>query len=130
VSRELFKGLLGKPFQWDGRGPDGYDCLGLCMEVYRRLGRYFPEIQSPADDYGVIDGMVTEKKIFFDRIEEPESYCLAIFALHPPYVSHIAVMLANLQSFIHVRRYHNVVISRLDRYWIQRLAGYYTVAAA
>jgi cell wall-associated NlpC family hydrolase len=129
-SRELFKNLLNKPFQWGGRGPDGYDCLGLCIEIYRRLGQYFPDIQSPGDDYGVIDGLVGEKKVFFERLAEPEAYCLATFAIQPPYVSHIAVMLENLQSFIHVRRNHNVVISKLDRYWQQRLAGFYKIAAA
>jgi cell wall-associated NlpC family hydrolase len=30
--------LLNKPYKLNGRGPDSYDCWGLVMEVYRRLG--------------------------------------------------------------------------------------------
>lgn len=32
-------GVLGAPFVWGGRGPDSYDCWGLVVEVYRRMGR-------------------------------------------------------------------------------------------
>lgn len=28
---------LGKPYVWGGEGPNGFDCSGLCMFVYRRL---------------------------------------------------------------------------------------------
>jgi len=30
--------LIGKPFQWQGRGPNAYDCWGLTLEVMSRLG--------------------------------------------------------------------------------------------
>ncbi len=31
---------LGKPFKAGGRGPDAFDCYGLCIDVYRTmLGR-------------------------------------------------------------------------------------------
>lgn len=36
---EIVKGELGKPFLWNGRGDDAYDCWGLVMRVYRLLGR-------------------------------------------------------------------------------------------
>lgn len=31
-------GVLGTPFKWCGRGPDGYDCWGLVVEVRKRMG--------------------------------------------------------------------------------------------
>jgi cell wall-associated NlpC family hydrolase len=31
--------LIGKPWKDLGRGPDGYDCWGVCIEAARRLGR-------------------------------------------------------------------------------------------
>ena len=36
--------LLGKPYKTHGRGPDGYDCYGLVIEVERRLGRELPDL--------------------------------------------------------------------------------------
>jgi cell wall-associated NlpC family hydrolase len=36
--------LIGKPYKKHGRGPDAYDCYGLCIEVSKRLGRELPEV--------------------------------------------------------------------------------------
>ena len=36
--------LLGKPYKLHGRGPDGYDCYGLVIEVEKRLGRVLPDL--------------------------------------------------------------------------------------
>lgn len=38
--------LLGKPFEKDARGPAAYDCVGLLLEIERRLGRTLPEYDS------------------------------------------------------------------------------------
>jgi cell wall-associated NlpC family hydrolase len=39
---QVVRGLVGKPFQWQGRGPDGYDCWGLVREALQRLGKVTP----------------------------------------------------------------------------------------
>tara|TARA_R100001086_G_scaffold249921_1_gene191834 strand:- start:247 stop:669 length:423 start_codon:yes stop_codon:yes gene_type:complete len=41
--------LIGVPFAYNGRGPDTYDCYGLNMEIYRRLGVKVPDVRSPTD---------------------------------------------------------------------------------
>ena len=30
--------LVGKPYIWGGQGPDGFDCSGLCIELYQSGG--------------------------------------------------------------------------------------------
>jgi hypothetical protein len=35
--------LIGKPYAHGARGPDAFDCWGLCAEVYRRAGIELPD---------------------------------------------------------------------------------------
>jgi len=35
--------LLAKPYQRGARGPDGYDCWGVVIEVGKRMGIDFPD---------------------------------------------------------------------------------------
>ena len=39
-----YNDLIGKPYKEKGRGPDGYDCYGLCIEVCKRFGTALPEM--------------------------------------------------------------------------------------
>lgn len=38
----MLREMVGKPFAWNGRGPDTYDCWGVVQAVLMRLGRPFP----------------------------------------------------------------------------------------
>lgn len=40
----IIRDLQGKPFRWQGRGPDAFDCWGLVIEVLARRG-----LPSPGD---------------------------------------------------------------------------------
>ena len=35
--------LIGKPYVHGARGPDAFDCWGLCAEIYRRMGKELPD---------------------------------------------------------------------------------------
>jgi cell wall-associated NlpC family hydrolase len=39
---DLINYLVGKPFSWNSRGPDSYDCWGLVLEVRRAIGLPVP----------------------------------------------------------------------------------------
>ena len=38
-----YSDLLGTPFRLWGRGKDGIDCLGVVIEIHRRLGNDIPD---------------------------------------------------------------------------------------
>ena len=48
--RLKYHDLIGKPFKEFGRGPDHYDCYGVCIEVSARGGEPIPDYGSvPCD---------------------------------------------------------------------------------
>jgi len=46
----LWIDLLGKPWRKDARGPDAYDCVGLLLEIARRLGYLIPAYASTVSE--------------------------------------------------------------------------------
>jgi len=120
-----YSDLIGKPFSYGGRGPFEYDCYGLAMEMYRRMGIDLPDYgSSPSASW--IHGKIMEKKPLFDELQGPEPFCLVTFTHRPPFTSHIGVVLENSNSFINIRAKTCVVIERLDSmFWKNRITGFY-----
>lgn len=120
----MFEDLLGKKFEYGGRGPDTYDCYGLCMEVYKRIGKDLPEFGF-ATKAEIIHEMIKTGKEYFEKIDTPEPYCLIAFYIRYPYVSHIGVMLEP-PYFIHILEKTQVTIERIDSpVWQRKIAGFY-----
>lgn len=119
--------LIGKPFKPLGRGPDSFDCWGLAMEVARRLGVELPDFAYGDDlDVTFLNGLITGNKDRILELGRPEPYCLAGFSLIPGYETHVGTVLEDCRRFIHIRRRHNVIISRLsDLFWRPRVRGFY-----
>lgn len=126
----MFDDLIGKPFETGARGPNKYDCYGLCIEVYKRIGKELP-------DYGFIEtaepdkisSLFDESRQNFVRIDKPKPYCLATFFIIKPYVSHIGIMLEDCNSFIHITRKRFVCIEKLDSpRWKNRIDGFWQYA--
>lgn len=115
--------LLGKQFAYAGRGPHVYDCWGLCCEIYSRLGRVLPDYNS-ASESEQIDAMIHNAKPHFVEIPHPIAYCMALFMIRPPYVSHIGIVLKDCQTFIHIMQKTSVCVERLED-WKKRIRGFY-----
>lgn len=117
--------LLGKEFKYGGRGPEAYDCYGLCIEVYRRRGKALPDFgSSPSASWQ--HRMIDEGKKLFIELKHPAPFCLVTFMLRPPYTTHIGVVLEDCCRFIHIQQKLQVVIERLDgQLWKNRITGYY-----
>jgi cell wall-associated NlpC family hydrolase len=118
--------LIGKPFEYGARGPDKYDCYGLCMEVYRRIGKELLDYGSD-EDFRIIQDKVNGNKKDFIRLEKPEPFCFVTFMILKPYVSHIGIVLEDCLSFIHVVRFKRFVcIEPLDSpRWRSRIDGFW-----
>ena len=143
--------LIGKPFMPGGRGPhgavisdpsvipakagiqsavnrtdNGYDCYGLVKEIYARLGIALPEYgyDSP-DNFSLIHQLIHGGKDLFEPLEKPEPFCVVLFTIRPPYISHIGVVLENCNSFIHIMEKVCVAVEKLDHpIWSRRIRGF------
>lgn len=117
--------LLGKRFEYGGVGLESFDCYGLVQELYKRRGVELPSFKSISDPE-LIHNSMSEGKELFQKIESPEAWCVVMFCVRPPYVSHVGVVLPNLYQFIHTMHKVNVCVERLDsNEWHHRIRGYY-----
>lgn len=127
-SKVTLQNLLSKQFEYGARGPNTFDCYGLVIEVYKRMGIQLKEFVSP-DDKGLINGIVEEGKIDFIEIHEPEPYCLVTFKTKGKFADHIGVVMPDRKSFIHCAEKKQVAIEKLDHlFWKKRIGGYYRYA--
>jgi len=110
----VFDDLLGKPFRLGGRGPNDYDCWGLCLELGRRVGLAFPNDFTPskACDQDALIRLHADED--FERLEKPEPFCVVTFRINQPYVDHCGFVLPDVNYFLHTMWGHNVMKQRMD----------------
>lgn len=117
--------LLGKEFEWGGRGPERFDCYGICIELARRNGQIIPD-SAWAEEPERIALLVeeTEEK-GFTRVDVPQAGDFVGFMLRPPFVSHIGYMVTQ-HEFLHITKGTRVSRERIDSLqWQRKVAGYY-----
>lgn len=118
--------LLGKRFEYGGTGPDTFDCKGLVFELYKRLNIKFPDYNSPScvlDQHTLFKYGLEHNTI---QIEKPEPYCMVMFRIKPPYVTHMGLVLEDCFRFIHIMPKSSVTVERLDNVlWVNKIAGLY-----
>ena len=122
----IYEDLLGLPYSYGARGPQAYDCWGLCLEVAKRVGIILPAVDSPDEEPAAICGLMDSMKIDFLKIPGPEPYAVVAFQILKPWVNHCGMVLEDKGRFIHIFRGRNVIIERLDQiYWKGRIEGFY-----
>jgi len=117
-----YEDLLGKKFEYGGRGPDVYDCWGLLMELYRRRGIVIPDYESPTD-WKEIAAMIGQEIVAWTECkEEPGATVLMRMASEPHHVG----MYLGMGRFIHIHQNRNggVCVDRVND-WKNRIVGYY-----
>ena len=121
--------LLYCHYEKGGCGPHGYDCWGLCREVYRRAGRNLPVYSDYLTRLDVASVICKVRDESGDFIEIPKPEYLAIILLMLGRNLHTGIVLED-GKFIHVMKNLNVSIERLDSLrFRQRIRGYYRYVA-
>jgi cell wall-associated NlpC family hydrolase len=113
----LWADLLGKPWQKDARGPDAYDCVGLLLEIERRLGRSVPEY---ASDIRVVASALAA----CDKVDIPlPGDAILIRSANPRW--HVAVV-CGAGWMLHAREGAGVLKERYNSFpWQARIEGFY-----
>ena len=120
--------LIGKPFENGGRGPDKYDCWGLCCEVYKIYGLKIPDYQIYCYDGERFDELFKNERSLWKKYDNPENApvpSIVAFRVSSKYINHAGIYIGN-GKFLHTRDKTGVVIERLDApQWRHRLEGIY-----
>jgi len=129
LSELCYTDLLGKPFRLGGRGPDFYDCWGICLELGRRVGLALPEDFTPNDTIEQDKSIRNRRDNDFVKLQEPKPYCIVTFMVTPPFIDHCGFVLEDCKHFIHIMRERSVAVQRLDhRILAKRIDGFYRYA--
>ena len=126
LSAHLYADLVGLPFVEGGRGPLGYDCVGLAREIQRRRGHTVPEFfSSEAELHRQIasGGFLSDCQ----RVSEPRAGCVALFKM-TGHEHHLGTMVSR-HRMVHTtaQTCAAVIESILGPLWERRIVGFYEV---
>lgn len=106
--------LIGKPFVDGGRGPKEFDCWGLAIEIFKRIGYNIPNFTVGAFKPEEIDKCIKEQRVYWKAIKEPQVGCLILMRLgRHQFVNHCGIYLGN-GLFIHTREKLGCCIDRIN----------------
>jgi cell wall-associated NlpC family hydrolase len=113
----LWFDLLGKPFASGARGPDAYDCVGLLIEIYRRMGITVPEWGSHVRE------LASARGLWMSVTEPIAGDAVLLRSDDPPW--HVAVVTGE-GWMIHAHPASGVVRERYNAFpWQARIEGFY-----
>lgn len=118
--------LLDKPFLLGSRGPDYYDCWGICLEIGKRVNINYPKFFTPADTKNQSESIQSVRDKDFIKLNKPEPFCIVTFKITPPFVDHCGIIMSDCRHFLHIMINHSVALQRLDnRILSPRIEGFY-----
>lgn len=121
----LFADLVGKPFEYGGRGPDKYDCYGLLIEMNRRNGIVIPDFFSPTklDEISVLLG---EGKQQWERVPHARPG-VAVALRVGRHIAHVGYMV-DRALMLHAWSQSNGVMLEPLSNWDRKVEGFYRYA--
>ena len=110
--------LLGKPYADNGRGPDAYDCVGVFLEIQRRIGNMLPDYSSD------LWGLALARNDGWERVTDPQpGDGILIRSAHPSW--HIGAV-CGAGYMIHAHPQCGVSRERYNADpWHKRIEGFY-----
>jgi cell wall-associated NlpC family hydrolase len=120
-----YEDLIGKPFEYGGRGPQSLDCFGLAMIMFERMGTNLDDYGWDTDE-GVIHAMMTSVMLAGDwEKTQIKKNSLLLFKVGR-FVRHVGFYLGN-NKFIHTwEASGGVCVETLSLDWSKRLIGCYS----
>ena len=105
--------MEGKPYRYGGETPAGFDCSGLVVYSYNKLG-----IQVPRTSYKQYKA---SKPVYISRMQPGD---LIFFRTDSIFVSHVGIYIGD-DRFVHAagKRNHVRVDDLNKDYWQKRLVG-------
>jgi cell wall-associated NlpC family hydrolase len=117
--------LLGKPFEYGGRGPDSFDCYGLAVELYRRAGVVLPDYASTDNPEAQGGGFLHGAENYFDQVDQPQPLDIVLFQVVPRFITHCGVYVGH-GRFVHIMQLISVACEELaSPVWLHRARGMY-----
>lgn len=120
TKRVAIADLIGIPFEFGGRGPDSFDCYGLLMEMYSRIGKSIPDYGSASKGATIIAMMLGRLSEWKEVVERPGTALL----IKLPKSMHVGFVLP-YGKFIHTNKMTGGVTIESLRIWTRRILGYY-----
>jgi uncharacterized protein YfaT (DUF1175 family) len=124
LTSAIFSDLIGKPFLDGARGPAQYDCVGLAMEIARRLGKDVPSYVSSEQE--LHKQLAQGGTSFADcqQINRAEPGCVVLLRMKPNQ-HHLAFMVDDYRM-IHTTAKTGCVIERVNSIlWQRKVIGFY-----
>ena len=115
--------LIGCKYKVHGRNKEeGFDCLGLDIEVLRRNGINIPDMdyENPEQYEDVF--LEIQNKVSYLKIDFPTKLCIIVFRVRGG-PTHTGIYLGD-GLFIHATENKGVLAEPLHR-WANRVEGYY-----
>lgn len=113
--------LVGKPFEYGGRGPDSYDCYGLVKALLEeRQGVKVPDYKSPTDAHKISAIFALELHLW----EPAPAVEGSVATFRIGHSTHCGYLLSETHM-IHSIQKIGVCIERLDEPWKRRMLGTY-----
>jgi len=102
---EEAKKYLGIPYKYGGEGPNGFDCSGFTMFIYKKFGITLPRTAIQQATNGVEIG-----------IQQAQAGDLVFFkTLGSKQINHVGIYMGN-HNFIHANIKRGVTITSFDKY--------------
>ncbi len=114
--------LIGKRFEWGGRGPDSFDCYGLVREIHLRHGVEIPDYKSTKAGGEIIAMMLSATETEMWQPCPEKSGAVALIKL--PKSMHVGILLP-FGRMIHCWEGSNGVLIEKMSDWNRRVIGYY-----